>query len=172
MSNTPEAPAKSSTKRGRMRTTLSDLERRERDLKCVEMRKQAIDWQTIADTLGYASTGHAHDRFVKIMMDYPRADVEQMRDLEVERLERDMAALTKIIADDRSKPSEIIRAVEVRTKVSERLARLTGQDRPERKQLTVVTNDALTTEIQRLEQEMERKAQLAKEQGIPALDQA
>lgn len=155
-----------------MRTNAKALRLLERDLECVRLRKQGVDWDTIAERLDYSSRSHAHDRFVKVMRDYPRDDVVEMRDLEIERIEQAMAEMIAIMLDPTAKHPDRIRAAEVWNKLSERLARLGGLDKPERKELTVLTKDALTAEIERLEQEQDRKAQLAREQGIeaPAFD--
>lgn len=61
--------------------------RLERDRECVRLRGSGMDWYTIRDRLGYSSTGHAHDRFMKLMRDYPREDVQTARNLLIDRHE-------------------------------------------------------------------------------------
>lgn len=136
----------------------ANIARWERDLKCVEMRKAEIDWPTIVATLGYASTGHAHDRFLAVMRAYPRDDVEDMRNLELDKLEKTARALEKQIA---AGGDRVVRAAEVWNKISERRSKLMGLDRPEKKEITVLTKDTVAAAIEKLNAEMEAKARQA-----------
>jgi hypothetical protein len=122
------------------------------------MRKAEIDWPTIVATLGYASTGHAHDRFLAVMRAYPRDDVEDMRNLELDKLEKTARALEKQIA---AGGDRVVRAAEVWNKISERRSKLMGLDRPEKKEITVLTKDTVAAAIEKLNAEMEAKARQA-----------
>lgn len=144
----------------RGRSTKADQERWERDWECVKLRRAEVDWNTIVEKLGYASTGHAHNRFVAFMRAYPRDDVEQMRDLELDRIEKTARALEPKIADGD------VRAAEVWNKLSERRSKLMGLDKPERRELTVLTDDLVDKSIRELKQEMDRKARAAQDAGI------
>lgn len=134
------------------------IARWERDIKCVEMRKAEIDWDTIVATLGYASRGHAHQQFMSVMRAYPRDDVETMRNLELDRLEKTAQALEKRISRG---GDDVIRAAEVWNKISERRSKLLGLDRPEKKEVTVLTQDTVAAAIEKLNAEMELKARQA-----------
>jgi hypothetical protein len=88
-----------------------------------------------------------------------------MRDLELDSIEQKMRQLEpKCEASD-------ARAIEVWNKLSERRSKLMGLDKPERREVTVMTEDALDKAIREAREEMERKARSAQEQGIelPAL---
>lgn len=124
-------------------------------MKCVEMRKAEIDWHTIADALGYASPGHAHNRFMVVMRLYPRDEVEVARDLELDRIEKTCRSLEPIIA---AGGRDAVRAAEVWTKLSERRAKMCGYDKPERRELTVMSSDAVEQAIEKLNAEMAAKA--------------
>jgi hypothetical protein len=137
-----------------------DIARWERDYECVKMRRAEVDWVTIAEKLGYSSTGHAHDAFMRFMRAYPRDDVEAMRELELDRIEKTCRALEPKIADGD------VRAAEVWNKLSERRAKLMGLDKPERREVTVMTEDALDKAIREAREEMDRKARSAQEAGI------
>jgi hypothetical protein len=116
------------------------------------MRRQEVDWVTIADTLGYASPGHAHDQFVAFMRRYPRDDVETMRDLELDRIEKTCRAIEpKVAAGD-------VRAAEVWNKLSERRSRLMGLDKPERREVTVLTSDVVQAAIDEARRDRDRAA--------------
>lgn len=137
-----------------------DIERWERDYECVQMRRNEQDWQAIVEKLGYASPGHAHDRFMAFMKQYPRDDVEAMRDLELDRLEKTCRALQSRV--EQGDP----RACEVWNKLSERRAKLMGLDKPERKELTVLTEDVVDKAIREATEAMERATHAAKASGI------
>jgi hypothetical protein len=139
------------------RTRPEDIERWERDYKCVQMRRAAVDWVTIAQELGYASTGHAHDRFLAFMRAYPRDDVEAMRDLELDSIEQKMRQLEAGCAKGEA------RAIEVWNKLSERRSKLMGLDKPERKEVTVLTEDVVDRAIR---EELEQLQRTARNAGV------
>lgn len=86
-------PRRRRTTPNNSRTTKVAIERRERDLQCVNLRRAGLGWQAIADQLNYASPGHAHERFMVFMREYPREDVETARDLEADRLDEAQRAI-------------------------------------------------------------------------------
>lgn len=137
-----------------------DIARWERDHQCVQMRRECVDWDTIAQTLGYSSRGHAHNRFVAFMRAYPRDDIEAMRDLELDRLDKQCNALQSRC--EQGDP----RAIEVWNKLSERRAKLMGLDKPERKELTVLTEDVVDKAIREATEAMERATASAQASGI------
>jgi hypothetical protein len=101
---------------------LTRQERWDRDLQCVRLRRQHIEWDTIVEQLGYSSTGHAHDRWMAMLKAYPKTDVELARQQESDRL--DMAARALIV---RVRKGEM-RAIEAYLNISKRRARLEGLD--------------------------------------------
>lgn len=117
------------------------VERFDRDRKCVEMRAAGNTWDEITEALGYASPGHARDRWTLMLERMPsRGDMEEQRELELQRLDRMAVALEPKIANGD------VRAVEVGIKLLERRARLIGADQPVRQQITVI-NDELAAEL-------------------------
>lgn len=117
------------------------VERYQRDRECYEMRVKGHHWDEVVERLGYASTGHARDRYKLFLERQPaREDLEEQRELEMARLDKMAAALApKIEAGD-------VRAIEVGIKLLERRARLIGADQPVKTQLTVI-NDELASEL-------------------------
>lgn len=129
------------------RSTPENISTWERDVECVRLRKMAVDWQTITERLNYSSPGHAHSRYLWVLKEYPREDVEQMRDAEILAIELKKNQLeAKCAAGDS-------RSIEVWLKASERLSRLIGGDAPERKEVTVLTKDAVEQAIEKLNAE-------------------
>jgi hypothetical protein len=81
-----------------------------------------------------------------------------MRNLELDRIEKTARALEDHIA---SGGDRVVRAAEVWNKLSERRAKLMGLDRPEKKEITVLTKDTVAAAIERLNAEMAAKAKNA-----------
>lgn len=137
------------------------IEREERDRKCVEMRVAGHDWSTICETLGYSSPGHARDRYTLYLERLPpREGIEEQRELEMARLDRLATALEPKIANND------VRAVEVAIKLLERRARLAGYDMPAKQQITVVNDELAREMVQEWRAEIERKRQAAIDAGI------
>jgi hypothetical protein len=136
-------------------TTPEAIERWERDYECVKMRRAQCDWDTIVAKLGYASRGHAHDRFVAFLRAYPRDDVAALRDLEADRLEEAGNALWPEIQKGNA------RAAEVWNKLSERRAKLLGMDAPIRQEVTHLSDSTVDRAIQELRDQMTAEATAA-----------
>lgn len=134
-----------------VRTKPEDIERRERDLKCVELRKAGLTWPAIADQLGYASPGHAYDRFMIVMREYPREDIEATRNLIRDRYEAMLRALWPDVL--RGKWLAIDRA----SRILENIAKLEGANRPEKIQITPGESD-LDAALRELEEQLRRRA--------------
>lgn len=140
-------------------------ERHERDQKCVEMRAAGHHWDEIVETLGYASTGHARDRWTLFIERLPkREDAEQQRELEMQRLDRLAVALEPRIAQ------HDVRAIEVAIKLLERRARLTGADQPVRQQLTVINDELASELVSEWRKAVEQKKRQALDAGIDVGD--
>lgn len=152
-------------RRRQSRSKPADIERWERDYQCVQLRRAEVDWHTIVDRLGYSSTGHAYDRFMAFMREYPREDIETMRDLEIDRITKNAQALEQII-ETGEKTSERIRAAEVWVKLSERRAKLGGWEKPERREVTVLSDDLVQRAIREESDRAERRALEAQRLGI------
>lgn len=150
----PEAPKprRKGGNKGRTVTTKpEDIERRERDLKCVELRKAGASWQAIADQLGYSDTGHAYQRFMVVMKEYPREDVETWRNTISDRYDAMLRALWPEIL--RGKWLAIDRA----SRILEAQAKLHGANRPDKVQITQGETD-LDAALRELEEQMKRRA--------------
>jgi hypothetical protein len=132
-------------------TTPEAIERRERDLQCVELRKAGATWQSIADTLGFADPGHAYKRFQVVMKDYPREDVETARNIISDRYDAMIRALwPKVLKGNEW-------AIDRVTRISESQAKLLGANRPEKLELSVGGTE-LDAALRELEVEMKARA--------------
>lgn len=137
------------------------IARQDRDRKCVEMRRNGHDWDTIVEQLGYASAGHARDRYTLYLERLPeREDALEQRELEMSRLDALSVALEPKIANGD------VRAIEVAIKLLERRARLGGFDQPVKQQITVVNDELAAEMVREWRAEIERKRRDALDAGI------
>lgn len=127
------------------------IERRERDLKNVALRKTGLHWQHIADELGYASPGHAYNAFMSVIKDYPREDVETARDLIADRHEACIAAMWEQAMEGKGW------AVDRVTRSLEALAKLWGCNRPEKVEVSVGASE-LDMALRELQVELQARA--------------
>lgn len=151
----PRARARRTVPPNRSRTTPEAIASWERAHKAVQLRRQGLMWDDIAGQLGYASRSSAYEAARRFMRDYPREDAEALRDMETDRIDQVQTSLwPRVLSGDP-------RAVEVWTKLSERRSKLMGLDKPERKEVTVLTEDAVDHAIRQAREEMEAKARAA-----------
>ena len=105
----------------------------------LEMRKRGANYREIAAALGVGLTT-AH-RYVTAELDELRAETrasaEQLRDLELERLDQYLARLQPKIEDGDEK------AIATALRVQERRAKLTGLDAPQRTEVTIGGESAI-----------------------------
>lgn len=137
--------------RAKSKSSPEAVERLERDLQCVQLRRANVDWQTIADRLGYASPGHAHDRFMLMMREYPREDVETTRNLIRDRYEVMLRALWPDVLQGKWL------AVDRASRILEAIAKLEGANRPEKIEITPGETD-LDAALRELEEQLRRRA--------------
>lgn len=138
-------------KGGTVRSTPSAIATRERDLKCVQLRKTGLHWQHIADELGYSSPGHAYNGFTRVMKDYPREDVETARNVLADRHEACIAAMWDQAMEGSTWHVDRI------TRSLEALAKLWGCNRPEKIDISAGAS-ALDQALRDLEVEMKARA--------------
>lgn len=130
-------------------STAKQAEVSERRANAIKMRIAGIDYQTIADQLGYKSRGAACQD-VSRAFDRNRAeegrDIERLRELELARYERAQAALwPKVLKGE-------LAAIDTFIRLSARRARVLGLDVVQ--EIKVFTVDAIDAEIDRLTQEL------------------
>lgn len=121
----------------------------ERRAKAIQMRIAKVDYQTIADKLGYSSRGAACQDITRAF-ERNRAEegrsVELLRDQEIAGLDRAQAAIwPRVIAGE-------LAAVDTYIRLVARRCRILGLDAP--KEIEIITMDAIQREIMRLEAEM------------------
>jgi|GEM_PF-1499187 len=70
---------------GRFARTASSVKR---DAEAAALRARGYSFQRIADKLGFASKGKAHDAVMRAYADIPSEDVKQAKQLDLERIDR------------------------------------------------------------------------------------
>lgn len=97
----------------------------ERAVKALTLLRDGYTYRQIADALGYKSTASVHEAVQRLLKRLPKQTVEEMREIERERLDR----FHKVLADMTENGGKMApRAIEVAVRVSERRAKLFGLD--------------------------------------------
>lgn len=129
----------------------------DRRAKMIQMRLAGIDFDTIAERLGYSSRNHATKdltRTLEANVAAERTAVEALREVETRRLDRlQAAAWSAAIQGD-------LRAIETVLKVVAQRCKLLGLDAPQRHE--VLTLDAVDEQIRLLNAQL---AALDREDG-------
>lgn len=104
------------------------IEAKQRHVKALNLRKQGFTYQMIADELGYANAAGAYVAVTTELQAIVREPAEEVRTLELERLDQMLAVLwaRAMQGDDKE------RAIDRILKVMERRAALLGLDAPKR----------------------------------------
>ena len=90
----------------------------EKRAEALELRALGYSYQAIADEVGYASKGAAHNAVAKGLADIPREAAEQARELELGRLDDlQMAAMNGAMAGDLFAIDRVVKIVESRAKL-------------------------------------------------------
>lgn len=104
----------------------------EEQVKCYELRLTGMSIEAIAKATGIARST-VHDRIQSEIAARVLPLADEVRKMELDRLDRWLAKLDAQIAEDRY----VARNVEVAVRVSERRAKLLGLDAPEKIEATV-----------------------------------
>ena len=102
----------------------------------LELRRSGETWERIALAVGYANASGAQKAYARVVTRVQRESVDEIRDLELDRLDRIQRAYWKPAIVDLDK-----RAAEVVLKVMDRRAKLLGLEAPTKVQAEVVNYD-------------------------------
>lgn len=112
-----------------------------RHLEALKLRQRGLTYGEIAERIGYANSSVAYKAVMLELKRQMREPAEQVRELEIDRLDRMLLALQpKIDAGD-------TRAIDTALRIMERRARLLGLDAPQSIDVTS-KGDALITRIE------------------------
>lgn len=85
------------TNRGGNGRFVASIKTAARDFEAAEMRVRGRSLQQIADELGYASRGHAHDGIMRAFATLPSDEAEDARRLDLERIDRLIAKAWEVM---------------------------------------------------------------------------
>jgi predicted transcriptional regulator len=146
------------------------LERSEREARIFELRSRRMSWTAIGKELGLS-----HTRVIQIFeAARDRIPASRLADLRAESTEladRAIANLLEIAEDKTISPRTRVEAWNAIRGYDESLRKLYGADAPQRKEITVLTDDVIDSAIKKLTEEMEAldaQAELAVEKLIEA----
>jgi len=140
------------------------MDRLERDLECVALRRANLEWDVIAKRLGYSNPSHAYQRFMLVMKSYPVEQVDDAREVELQRYNELLAAVWPQCLDTESKNQHW--AIDRAAKLMDQRARLMGWNRPVRQEIAVLTESTVDSAIRDLQAQMESQIAQAKAAGI------
>lgn len=163
---TPKAKGtRGGTRGGRGRFERS-LETAARDAEAARLRTRGLTYRQIADELGMAGPGKAHEAVRRVLAETTQEAANDLRMVELERLDQMYQAALKVLEtehyavshgriiyrDDDGKPladdGPVLAAIDRLLKIQERRAKLLGLDAPAKTNVTV--SDAITSEIEQL----------------------
>jgi transcriptional regulator with XRE-family HTH domain len=137
-----------------------------RDAEAARLRSRGLTYRQIAEQLGMAGPGKAHEAVKRVLAETVGEAAEDLRLVELERLDQMYQATLKVLEaehyavshgkviylDGSSEPltdnGPVLQAVDRLLKIQERRAKLLGLDAPTKANVTV--SDAMTEEISRL----------------------
>ena len=108
----------------------------DKENKVLELRRSGETWERIAVAVGYANASGTQKAYARVVSRVQRESVDEIRDLELDRLDRIQRAFWTPAIVDRDK-----RAAEVVLKVMDRRAKLLGLEAPTKVQAEVVNYD-------------------------------
>lgn len=135
--NTQKPDLRKTNSGNRARTSPTRVAIRDRDEQAAKLRRAGAGWDQIAQQLGYSSAGHAHDRFMILMKEYPREDIETAREVEADRLDQLQRALwPRCLQGDQG-------AITTALRIMDQRARLLGLNAAVRKEIMVLTENVV-----------------------------
>jgi len=121
------------------------IEQAELDAQAARLRSRGLTYRQIAQAQG-VSAPTAHDRVRRAIAAVPVEAVTELREIELHRLDM---LLEKVMEKATSDDKGFLFAVDRALAIADRRAKLLGLDAPQRHE--VITLDAITAEIQKLE---------------------
>lgn len=131
---------------GKPRPSRIKPETLEKEAEVLKLRRGGLTFDLIAKQLGYKHASGAHKAYMNACKRIVRADVEELRNTEIDRLDLAQGALwSRVMRGE-------VPAVMAVLRIMERRARLLGLDQPTKSQIEVTNYDGNTidAEVQRL----------------------
>jgi hypothetical protein len=110
----------------------------DRELQIIELRRAGATWEKIASAVGYAGASGAYKAYQKAAERTIRPKLEELRDIELDRLDRMQLAVW-----EKAKGGEY-KAIQTVLAILDRRTRILGLDAPTKIQAEVITYDGNT----------------------------
>jgi hypothetical protein len=109
----------------------------EKEAKIIELRRVGFTWEIIAKELGYANASGAYKAYQRLSDRFIRPNLEEYRDMELDRLDRLHATYWAKATKGETKAAEMV------LKIIDKRAKLLGLDAPQKLdiQAEVITYD-------------------------------
>ena len=117
--------------RGEDKASERRIESAEKKRQALELRKQGVGYQAIADRLGYSSIASAHKAVQSALAAITKPAAEEVRDMEVERLDGMLFAISGQVRNGH------LGAIDRALRIQERRAKLEGLDAPKESAVNV-----------------------------------
>lgn len=152
------------------RKSRRDVHQIERDARAVDLRRNGLTYRQIAAELGFSSVASAHEAVQRGLMDTIAETNDEVRRLELDRLDHLARTALKILGKPHLVVSQgrvarhpetgetlvdsgpVLAAIDRLLKIQERRAKLLGLDAPAK--VEMLTIDAIDAEIQKLQAEL------------------
>jgi hypothetical protein len=113
-------------------------EQLEREVKIIELRRAGMTWEKVAANTGYAGASGAYKAYQRAAERMVRPHIEELRDIELDRLDRLQLAVW-----EKAKNGDY-KAIQTVLSILDRRTRILGLDAPTKIQAEVITYDGDT----------------------------
>jgi len=117
----------------------------DKEKRVLELKRSGATWDAIAEVVGYSNASGAFKAYQRAMVRTLQQPAEELRDAEIDRLDRLQRAFWFEAIGDRDTPPNL-RAADFILRVIDRRSKLLGLDAPTKVQAEVVTYDASSIE--------------------------
>lgn len=117
----------------------------DKEKRVLELKRSGATWDAIAEVVGYSNASGAFKAYQRAMVRTLQQPAEELRDAEIDRLDRLQRAFWFEAIGDRDNPPNL-RAADFILRVIDRRSKLLGLDAPTKVQAEVVTYDASSIE--------------------------
>lgn len=121
-------------------------------IRILTLRATRMTYAQIATTLGYADQASARNALMRALDRHEAENVQQLRTLENLALDADELRLSALAADTALKAGDRIRAIDAKTRLRARRARLNGLDAPMRVEVSASIREELHAALTELEE--------------------
>ncbi len=138
--------------RRRKPTKLNETQELEKALEILRLRREGKSFRAIGKAVGldHKLAWKIHQKYLEQVRQVTEQQAEDIRDLELIRLDRALETVTTILESQYQEPDVRLRAVDRLVKISERRTKLRGVDAPEKVEVSGPDGAAIALEVDRM----------------------